>query len=125
MADLESVLSARDREYEKRYNNHDTKGVVDMYTEDCRWMQPDKDTQIGRKAVEEFLKYVMKAGANSLILEMDENGPLGDNLVYQRSRYTFLKTDGSLFGKGKLVVIWKKVDGVYHLYTKIFNPCPA
>ena len=45
---------------------------------------------------------VISAGANSLILEMDESGPLGgDDLVYQRSRYTFLKADGSLFAKGK------------------------
>ena len=45
---------------------------------------------------------VMKAGAKTVKLEIDEVGPMGDgDTVYERSHYTFYNSDGGVFDHGK------------------------
>ena len=45
---------------------------------------------------------VMKAGAKTLKLEVDEVGLMDtSNTAYERSHYTFSKEDGSVFDHGK------------------------
>ena len=44
----------------------------------------------------------MKAGAVKVKLEVDEVGPMGNgDTAYERSHYTFYKSDGSVFDHGK------------------------
>ena len=46
---------------------------------------------------------VMKAGATKVTLAIDEVGPMGagGDMAYERSHYTFNKSDGSVFDHGK------------------------
>jgi ketosteroid isomerase-like protein len=72
--------------------------------------------------VESVFNSVHGGGAKTVKLEIDEVGPLGSpDAVFERSHYTFYKEDGSVFDHGKFVVIWKKIDGTWFLYTDIFN----
>ena len=50
----------------------------------------------------------MTAGAATVVLKIDELGPLNAdiNMAYERSHYTFYKQDGSVFNHGKYVVLW-------------------
>ena len=64
----------------------------------------------------------MKAGAKSILLTVEEVGPLDSStMAYERSIYEFKKENGESFDKGKYVVLWKKVNGQWYLYTDIFN----
>ena len=48
---------------------------------------------------------VMKAGASTVLLAIDEVGPMGGgDMAYERSHYTFYKSDGSVFDHGKYVL---------------------
>ena len=47
---------------------------------------------------------VMKAGAAKVLLAIDEVGPMGGgDMAYERSHYTFYKSDGTVFDHGKYV----------------------
>ena len=50
---------------------------------------------------------VMTAGAATVVLKVDEVGPLDANIgmAYERSHYTFYKKDGSVFNHGKYVIL--------------------
>ena len=44
----------------------------------------------------------MNAGAAQVKLEIDEVAPMGSqDVAFERSHYTFLKKDGTIFDKGK------------------------
>ena len=44
----------------------------------------------------------MKAGAAKVLLAIDEVGPMGGgDMAYERSHYTFYKSDGTVFDHGK------------------------
>ena len=48
---------------------------------------------------------VMKAGAKSILLTVEEVGPLDSSaMAYERSIYEFKKENGESFDKGKYVV---------------------
>jgi ketosteroid isomerase-like protein len=105
-----------------RYASGDMKALSELYTEDCKLMPPGSDVVEGRAGVESVFNSVHGGGAKTVKLEIDEVGPLGSpDAVFERSHYTFYKEDGSVFDHGKFVVIWKKIDGTWFLYTDIFN----
>ena len=44
---------------------------------------------------------VMTAGGATVLLAVDEVGPMGSDTAYERSHYTFSKDDGTVFDHGK------------------------
>ena len=96
----------------------DAKAIGDLYTEDCKIMPPGAETGVGRDgesvkgrharvlqfrcaAVANVFSGMMKAGATSLKLDVDEVGGVDNITSFERSRFTFSDKDGKVMAQGK------------------------
>ncbi|XP_078001047.1 uncharacterized protein LOC144453597 [Glandiceps talaboti] len=124
MADsgLKAVLVERYDKYMELFAAGDMKGTSELYTEDCTFMPPGDVTKTGRQSVEEVFTGMRSLGMVKVLLTIDEVGGVdGGDTAFDRGHYELLKEDGSRADVGKYVVIWKKVNGVYHLAIDCFN----
>jgi uncharacterized protein (TIGR02246 family) len=121
---LQDEITAANKKFMSFFDNGDAKGVSSLYTEDCKIMPTGMPMQTGRDAVAKVFGSVMTdMGAKKVILAIQEVGPLtpGPDMAYERSTYEFFDDKGATIDNGKYVVIWKKVNGEWFLYTDIFN----
>ncbi|XP_078001304.1 uncharacterized protein LOC144453815 [Glandiceps talaboti] len=124
MADsgLKAVLAERYDKYTELFAAGDMKGASEFFTEDCKLMAPGDVTKTGRQSVEELLTGMWSSGSVKMLLIIDDVGGVdGGDTVFERGHYELLKEDGSAADVGKYVVIWKKVNGVYHLAIVCYN----
>ncbi|XP_078001265.1 uncharacterized protein LOC144453784 [Glandiceps talaboti] len=119
---LKAVLAERYDKYMDLFAAGDAKGASEFYTEDCKLMPPGDVTKTGRQSVEEVLTGMRSSGITKMLLTIDEVGGVdGGDTAFERGHYELLKKDGSRADVGKYVVIWKKVNGVYHLAIDCYN----
>ncbi|XP_077983418.1 uncharacterized protein LOC144438245 [Glandiceps talaboti] len=124
MADsgLKTVIAERNDKFMALFAAGDMKGLSEVYTEDCKLMPQGTVTKTGRQSVEEIFSAVRSSGVAKVSLSTDEVGGVeGGDTVFERGHYEMLKEDGSTADVGKYVVIWKKVNGVYHMDVDCFN----
>ena len=123
MCSLRSEIEKANAQFMTIFKQQDATALSELYSSDCKVLPTGCDVVEGKAGVAKVFQGVMSAGAVTVELKTDEVEPLDANigLAYERSHYTFYKSDGSVFNHGKYVVIWKKVDGKWLLYTDIFN----
>ncbi|XP_077982458.1 uncharacterized protein LOC144437402 [Glandiceps talaboti] len=116
------VISERNVKFMELFISDDMKALSELYTEDCKFMGPGNDTQVGRKCVEEAFSGIKASGVTRLSLESEEVGGVdGGDTLFERGQYQQYRDDGTVNESGKYVVIWKKVDGEYYLGIDCFN----
>ncbi|XP_035694188.1 uncharacterized protein LOC118428277 [Branchiostoma floridae] len=121
MADLKKLIEEHNEKFMACFKANDMKGLANLYTEDCKIMPTGSDTLFGREGPENVFKGAWEGGVREVELKVEEVGPMGSDVIYERSTYTMKTEDGSVADVGKYVVIWKKVDGDWFLYIDIFN----
>ncbi|XP_066266889.1 uncharacterized protein [Branchiostoma lanceolatum] len=121
MADLKAVIAANNEKFMACFKANDMKGLAALYTEDCKLMPTGSDTLHGREGPEKVFSGAWAGGVRAVELKIEEVGPMGSDVIYERSTYTMKTEDGSVFDAGKYVVIWKKVGGDWFLHIDIFN----
>eukprot|EP00058_Branchiostoma_floridae_P007808 XP_002593296.1 hypothetical protein BRAFLDRAFT_83843 [Branchiostoma floridae] len=119
--DLKAAIEAKNQKYMACFKANDMKGVASLYTVDCKIMVTGMDTQYGREATEKALAGVWAGGARALELKSEEIGPMGSDVIYERSAYTTRTEDGSVADVGKSLGIWKKIGEEWFLHIDIFN----
>lgn len=123
---LKTEIEAANLKFMSYYNNGNMESLSSLYTPDCKIMPTGEDVMEGRDAVQAVFQSVITAGGTNVTLTVDEVGPLGGpgmelEMAFERSHYEFKTAQGAVFDHGKYVVIWKKVEGKWMLYTDIFN----
>ena len=123
--DLKSEIEAVTKDFMGRFASGDMKHLSEVYTEDCRFMPSGQDTIFGREGktidpqtldksaltrvslsctgVAEYFNKLYQSGVTKLNVITEEVGPFGtvDTEVFERTHFTFYKTDGSVFVDGK------------------------
>ncbi|XP_065177503.1 uncharacterized protein LOC135808264 [Sycon ciliatum] len=120
---LKAEIEAANVNFMRCFDGGDFDGLSMLYTEDCKLMPTGSATLIGREGVKAVFSSAYNGGAKKVQLTVAEVGELDANfeMAYERSQYIFFKEDGTEADRGKYVVIWKKVEGKWYLYTDIFN----
>ncbi|XP_078694196.1 uncharacterized protein LOC144923494 [Branchiostoma floridae x Branchiostoma belcheri] len=125
MADLKAVIEAQNKKFMAFYKANDMKGLASLYTEDCKLMPTGSDTMHGRDGPEKAFSGAWAGGVKAVELKVEEVGPMGSDVIYERSTYTMKTEDGTVADEGKYIVIWKKVDGEWFMHIDIFNSSKA
>ncbi|XP_002732460.1 uncharacterized protein LOC100374262 [Saccoglossus kowalevskii] len=107
---LKNELEYRVKTMEYMFDHKDWTGLKTVYTPDCRRMRNGKIS----KGFQDTLQWIKTIRDEFEIdVTLDEYGVIiEDQLAYSLNSYTMSK-DGAVIGNAKLMIIWKKVGGIY------------
>ena len=100
------------------FNRGDAAAVASIYAEDATLLAPNRSVLSGRDAIHQEVDQNIK---NGLKVELDftETESDGDS-GYKVGSYK-LSDDGKVVDQGKLVEVWKRVDGDWFIQRDIYN----
>lgn len=112
------IIAAND-EFEKYLAAGDSTGLAGLYTEDAKFMMNGAPAFVGRDAIESIFSAIMQSGITAVELTtVDVWG--SEDLITEEGGLTLYAGD-IVADQGKYMVLWKKVDGQWHLFRDIFN----
>ena len=117
---MQKIIDAKNKVFGKAFENGDSATVVNNYTKDAKLFPPNSDAVVSKDSiglvVSEYLKYGIKEFR-------DETTALYGNETNLIEEGKFFMGDGkgNTIDKGKYLCVWRKEDGVWKIYSDIFN----
>jgi uncharacterized protein (TIGR02246 family) len=105
----------------------DSATMPSLYTSDAQILPPNGEAVIGADAIAQFWQAFSELGiaeARPVTLEVI---PMGDYALEVGETSVFGE-DGALVDRGKIMVLWKKEEGVWRMHRDTWNsslPLPA
>lgn len=124
-----SEIEAANHNYEVLCSKTDSVGLAtECYTVDAKLMNPNEETAVGRKAIQSVFAGIMNAGITGIKIQTAEIW--GDeNCITEEGTLAINIKDGTVVGKGKYLVLWKKEDGKWKIHRDAYSfntpPAPA
>lgn len=119
-----NVRAAIEAANKKYFLDGATKGdaalLATIYTEDAVGYPANSDAVKGRAALQAMWAGVFKSGIAGFELntaEVEANG----NTAWETGTYAMKLKDGKVVDRGKYVVIWKRVSGVWKIHRDIWT----
>ena len=113
-------IAEMNKRFEDAVVNSDSVALVNLYTDDAKWMNPNAPSVIGKQALTSELSKLLNAGIGSAKLNTTE--VWGDeNYVTEEGNYVLNAKDGSQIDIGKYLVLWKRVDGKLMFFRDMFS----
>ncbi len=101
-------------------SNKDTLAISNIYTEDAKFFLPNGETVVGKENIQKAFAAILDSGIEAMTLESVENESFGDT-AWESGTYKLYATGEQEVDKGKYIIIWKNVAGVWKYYRDIFN----
>ena len=98
---------------------NDLQGIGDCYTEDAQMLVANMEAIRGRAAIRAVFKFTAVRG-HTLEFQSQELDRAGETAIEVGS-YLRRRADGSLFDRGKYMVIWKRVAGEWKIHRDMFS----
>ncbi|WP_158275500.1 DUF4440 domain-containing protein [Maritimibacter sp. 55A14] len=120
-------IAARNSQFETAFNSGNASGVAALYTPDAVVMPPSAAPIEGREGISALWQSFIDAGAADLHLVRSDLEVLGDT-ANEAGTLSLTVPDGNggrATFNGKYIVIWKRLDDVWHLDRDIWNETPS
>jgi len=98
---------------------NDLGGLGDCYTEDAQMLAANMEPICGRAAIRAVFKFTAVRG-HTLEFQAQELEVTGETAI-DVGNYARRRADGSLFDRGKYMVIWKRVAGEWKIHRDMFS----
>jgi ketosteroid isomerase-like protein len=118
-SDPHSEIAAVQRHFLRQFATNDIAGIAACYTEDAQMLVANMDAVIGRAAIESVFKFTAVSG-HTLQFQTQELDVHGASAV-ELGRYTRTRSDGSIFDRGKYIVIWKRIGNAWLIHRDMFS----
>jgi uncharacterized protein (TIGR02246 family) len=115
-----AAIEAANAEFAAATSRGEAAAVAAMYTERGQLFPPNEKIVEGRAAIERYWKAAIESGIKAIELTTTEVEGLGDSAVEVGS-YTLFGKDRRAVDRGKYLVLWKRVDGVWKLHRDCWN----
>jgi ketosteroid isomerase-like protein len=116
--DRARILEAQQR-FLQLFARGDFAGIASCYTEDAQMLPASMEPIRGRAAIQSVFKFTAVPG-HRLEFSTHELEIAGDRAV-ELGSYTRVRADGSLFDRGKYMVVWKRARGEWKLHRDMFS----
>ncbi|XP_072024103.1 uncharacterized protein [Amphiura filiformis] len=110
------------------FNSGDSKGMAEMYTEDCKLCPPNAPIIEGREAIEKLAEMMIASGLKVEIqpcqdMQTGTDAANEGETLWERGKSKHIKHDKSISAVEELtyVAIWKRVNGCLKIYMDIWN----
>ena len=120
LEDAKKEIAEINKRFEDAVVNSDSVALVNLYTDDAKWMNPNAPSVIGKQALTSELSKLLNAGIGSA--KLNTTDVWGDeNYITEEGNYVLNAKDGSQIDKGKYLVLWKRVDGKLMFFRDMFS----
>jgi ketosteroid isomerase-like protein len=114
-----SEISGSQQRFLRMFAANDLQGIGDCYTEDAQMLVANMDAIRGRAAIRAVFKFTAVQG-HTLEFQTQELDLAGETAM-EIGVYLRRRADGSLFDRGKYMVIWKRVAGDWKIHRDMFS----
>ena len=118
-SDPTSRISAAQRHFLRLFAANDIAGIGACYTEDAQMLAANMEAICGRASIESVFRLTAVRG-HTLEFETQELDVQGSTAV-EVGRYTRRRSDGSMFDRGKYMVVWKRIEAAWLIHRDMFS----
>jgi len=112
-------ISTAQQRFLRVFATNDLAGIGDCYTEDAQMLVANMDAICGRAAIQAVFKFTAVRG-HTLEFQTQELDVAGETAI-ELGRYLRRRGDGSLFDRGKYMVVWKRAAGEWKIHRDMFS----
>lgn len=98
---------------------NDTAGIAACYTDDAQMLVANMDVIRGRAAIQSVFKFTAVQG-HTLEFETHELDVNGTTAI-ELGQYIRRRADGSIFDRGKYMVVWKRLGDEWKIHRDMFS----
>ena len=120
MTSMQKIIDEKNKVFGKAFGNGDSATMVNNYTKDAKLFPPNSNEIIGKDSIGVVISEYLKFGIKEF---KDETTALYGNEANLIEEGKFFMGDGkgNVIDKGKYICVWRKEDGVWKVYSDIFN----
>jgi uncharacterized protein (TIGR02246 family) len=115
-----SSIEAQNQKFSATFQKGDAAAVAALYSPDGETFPPNADVVSGRDAIQKMWQSVIDSGVASVKLTTRDAESAGD-WAWESGTYELAGKDGASIDRGKYVVVWKRLQGEWHLHRDIWN----
>jgi ketosteroid isomerase-like protein len=117
---VKAAIAASNKVYGESFAKNDSVAFVGCYTSDGILMAPGMPALSTSDGIKAFFTGGYAMGIRGIDLVTSEvNG--NSEMVHETGTYNVKDGSGNSLEKGKFIVIWKNVDGVWKMHRDIYN----
>jgi ketosteroid isomerase-like protein len=120
-ATLKSALNSVNRQYGQAFARSDSSLFLSCYTADACIMPPGSPIICGYDGQLAFFKFAYKSGVRNIVFKTLGLFGLTGQYVTEQGAYEMFDAGSNLIGKGKYLVVWKKVSDGWKMYRDMFS----
>lgn len=117
-SDAVTEISAAQRHFLRLFAMNDTAGIAACYTEDAQMLVAHMEAIIGRTSIRSVFKFTAVQG-HTLEFQTQELDVLGTTAL-EIGTYMRKRRDGSIFDRGKYLVVWKRIADSWLIHRDMF-----
>ena len=118
--DVTEEIRKANEEFIAAFNANDAARLTAVYTADGTLYPPNSEAITGSEGIEAYWNAGFEMGIDNGVLTTTKATAYGDTAI-EEGNFVINAADGSMIDKGKYMVIWKKVDGVWKYDKDIWN----
>ncbi len=120
LAAARKVIEENNARFTKAHVTGDGKLIDSMFTKDARSLPPESEPVIGVAAISKLTAQYLAAGVAEFT-EVTTDFYGNEDLLIDQGNYVMVYGKEKTMEKGKYVNVWKKEDGVWKIYSNIWN----
>ena len=117
---MKKIIEEKNNAFAKAFITGDSAGMVNSYAHDAKIFPPNSAAIIGQSAIGPLVSQYLKFGIKEYRDETTALYGNEDNLI-EEGDYFMGDGKGNSIDKGKYIVVWRKVDGDWKIYSNMFN----
>ena len=116
-------IAAVQQRFLQLFAKNDVAGLAACYTEDAQMLVANMDVISGRASIASVFKFTAVKGH---VLEFKTSEiEVNDSSAVEVGRYTRRRDDGSIFDRGKYIVVWKRIADGWRIHRDMFSTSMA
>ena len=123
MAALHLGIEAANNQFMSAVETSDEEKFVRLYTDDAILLFPGLEPLHGQSGVRKFFASFATRGIRRIKVTTLEVEAF-DHTAWERGTFEQSGADGAVIGKGKYIVIWKRIADGWKLHRDIVNASP-
>jgi ketosteroid isomerase-like protein len=120
LAAARKVIDENNARFTKAHVTGDGKLIDSMFTRDARSLPPESEPVIGVAAISKLTAQYLASGVSEFS-EVTTDFYGNEDLLIDQGDYVMVYGKEKTREKGKYVNVWKKEDGVWKIYSNIWN----
>ncbi|MEO5985224.1 MAG: DUF4440 domain-containing protein [Ferruginibacter sp.] len=119
LSSAKSSIEAENAKFMEAFKKGDSAAAASNYSQDAMMLPPNSEP-VGKAGIASLWGSFMGMGVKEVKLVVDDIAGNAE-IISETGHYEILAAENKMLDKGKYVVVWKPVNGVWKMYRDIWN----